>query len=59
MFTTCCAQHQGLDGGPVLFVHVFDIPTGKDTVIGKIESDIDSPQWIGSGNGLIENLYTG
>jgi Tol biopolymer transport system component len=59
VFTTCCAQLRALDGGPVLFVHVFDIPTGKDSVIGKVESDIDSPQWVGSGNALIENRYTG
>lgn len=59
VFTTCCTRPRALDGGPVLYVHVFDIPTGRDTIIGKVESDIDSPQWVGSGNGLIENQYTG
>jgi Tol biopolymer transport system component len=58
VFTTCCAKNRAVDGGPVLFVHVLDM-MGNDTIVGKVESDIDSPQWIGSGNALIENQYKG
>ena len=47
------------DGGPLLTIHIYDLKTGTTTTVpGRVDSDVDAPQWV-SNHTLLVNRYTG